>query len=348
MNKKAGRAKPGAVIWSVAAAALAAGVLFMTFRHMDIERLPGVLAEGQAGWLIILAVSIPLEQVVRGWKWRQILFDIRPVGAFRLFGAVMAGYFANMVAPVGVSPLVRAWLVARLEGIAVATVLLTTAIERFVDGIVFALIVGVLIFFAALPASEDNLRLGLMVAGGGSLVLFSGLFVVLFLFKKRLAHSDTLTGRFIDWLEKAFDGRFDGLGRGMAAGIIWPGSRLRGLAVIAASVVMKLISTTHFLWAGLAFGILLSPLEYLLVMVISGFALIITRFVRLPGGGIIGSAFALKLLGVADEEALTMVLVVHATSLIMTAGIGGLAIWKSGLTVFNLRQHLNQTEGRAA
>jgi hypothetical protein len=340
MNIKAGARSPGAVIWSVAAAALSAGVLFMAFRHMDIERLPGVLLAGQAGWLIALAVSIPLEQVVRGWKWRQILFDIRPVGTFRLFGAVMAGYFANMVIPVGVSPLVRAWLIARLEELAIATVLLTTAIERFLDGIIFALIVGVLIFFAVLPSSEDNLRLGLMVAGAGSLVLFSGLLVVLFHFKKRLNRPDTLVGRFVGWLEQAFGGRLDGLGQGLAAGIIWPQSRLRGAGAICASVVMKLISTTHFLWAGLAFGVMLSAFDYLLVMVISGFALIITRFVRLPGGGIIGSAFALKLLGVAAEEALTMVLVVHATSLIMTAAIGGLALWKSGLTVFNLRQQL--------
>ncbi len=72
----------------------------------------------------------------------------------------------------------------------------------------------------------------------------------------------------------------------MAEGVIWPKSRLRGAGVIVAGVVMKLISTTHFLWAGLA--------------------MIITRFVRLPGGGVIGSAFALKLLGLADEEALTV------------------------------------------
>ncbi|NQU58839.1 MAG: flippase-like domain-containing protein, partial [Rhodospirillales bacterium] len=142
MSTSTRRRSFGAGVWSVGAAALSAGVLFMAFRHIDIERLPAVLREGAPIWLVVLAVSIPLEQVARGWKWRQILFDIRPVSALRLFGAVMAGYFANMLVPVGVSPLVRAWLVARLEGMAVATVLLTTAIERFVDGIVFALIVG--------------------------------------------------------------------------------------------------------------------------------------------------------------------------------------------------------------
>ena len=72
-------------------------------------------------------------------------------------------------------------------------------------------------------------------------------------------------------------------------------------------------------------------------MVFSGFALIISRFIRIPGGGIIGSAFALKLLGIADEEALTMVFAVHSSSIILVAGIGAIAMWKNGLTVIKLR-----------
>jgi len=334
----------GALLWSLGAALVSLGVMVLAFRNLDLSRLPVVVERAQAIWIVALAVSIPLEQVVRGWKWRQILFDIRPIATLRLFGAVMAGYFANMVVPVGVSPFVRAWLVARLEDLAMASVLVTTAIERFVDGIVFAILVGVLIIFATLPAAEGNLRLGLIAAGGGSLVLFSGLMAALFVFKKRLGlgASTSMAGRALARLERAFKGRFVGLGQGLADGIIWPRSRLRGAGVIAAGILMKAIATTHFLWAGLAFGVVLAPFDYLFIMVFSGFALIISRFVRMPGGGLIGSALALKLLGLADEEALTMVLVVHALSLIMTAGIGALALWKSGLRVFNLRQDLSQ------
>lgn len=330
----------GTVCWSVFAAFLSMGILVMGFRHLDLNRLPEVLRRADTVWIIALAISIPLEQVLRGWKWRQILYDIHPVATFRLFGAVMAGYFANMIVPVGVSPLVRAWLVARVEGMRMTTVLVTTAIERFVDGIVFAVLVGILITFAALPAIEGNLRLGMITAGGGSLLLFAGLFTALFVLKTKLTDSEFFLGRAIGWLEKAFGSRFAGLGQGMVEGITWPKSRLRGVGVVLASVGMKLISTTHFLWAGLAFGIVLSPFDYLFIMVFSGFALIITRFVRMPGGGVIGSAFALKILGIANEEALTMVLVVHAFSLILTAVFGAASLWKNGLTVLNLRQDL--------
>jgi glycosyltransferase 2 family protein len=339
--------KPGAFIGSFFAVLITIGVFYVVFRNLDIDRLTGVLLKVDGIWLVALAISIPLEQILRGWKWRQILFDIRPVGTFRLFGAVMAGYFANMIVPVGVSPFVRAWLVARLEGLKISTVLLTTAIERFVDGIVFAILVGILIAFATLPASEGNLRLGMITAGGGSFLLFSGLFVVLFAFKKHLFDTTSMVGRSFARLEQAFGGKLSGLGNGMAQGITWPKSHGRGAGVILASIGMKVISTTHFLWAGLAIGILLAPFEYLFIMVFSGFALIISRFIRLPGGGVIGSALALKLLGIADEEALTMVLLVHTASLSLTAGIGIIALWKSGLTVMTLGQDLSRQGAEA-
>jgi hypothetical protein len=326
------------MLWTTIAALLATGVLYFAFRHLDLGRLYDIILGAGPLWLLALAISIPIEQVLRGWKWRQILFDIRPVGTLRLFSAVMVGYFANMMIPIGLSPLVRAWLIARLEALKISTVLLTTAIERFVDGIVFAVLVGILVSFATLPVTEGNLRLGLMVAGSGSLVLFIGLIGGLFLVKNHLIDSNSVVGRFVAWLETLFGGRLAGIGLGMAEGIIWPKSRWRGAGIILASIAMKMISTSHFLWAGLVFGILLSPFDYLFIMVITGFALIVSRFIRVPGGGILGSAFALKLLGIADEEALTMVLVVHFSVMALVAGIGAIAMWKSGLTVLELRR----------
>jgi hypothetical protein len=325
------------MLWTTIAALLAIGVLFVVFRNFDVGRLSDILLGAEPLWLLALAISIPIEQVLRGWKWRQILFDIRPVGTLRLFSAVMVGYFANMMIPIGLSPLVRAWLIARLESLKISTVLLTTAIERFVDGIVFAVLVGVLVIFAVLPETEGNLRLGLMVAGISSLVLFTALIGGLYMVKHHLIDSNSLIGRFVAWLETLFGGRLAGIGLGMVEGITWPKSRWRGSGIILASIAMKMISTSHFLWVGLMFGILLSPFDYLFIMVVTGFALIVSRFIRVPGGGIMGSAFALKLLGIADEEALTMVLVVHFSVMALVAGIGAIAMWKNGLTVLELR-----------
>jgi len=339
-----GRRIVWAFIWSGVAGVVAIGALYLAFRNLDLDRLFTVLRDANMVWIIALSVSIPLEQLLRGWKWRQILFDLRPISSIRLFGAVMAGYFINMLVPVGLSPLVRAWLVARLEGMAVATVLVTTAIERFIDGIVFSVIVGVLIIFAVLPALDGDLQVGLMVAGAGTLVVFASLFGFLFRYKHHLTTPHSFIGRNIAGLEKSFGGKLAGLGDGLSRGVNWPKSHARGAGVVAASIAMKLISTSHFLWAGLAFGVVLAPSDYLFVMVFTSFALIMSRFIRVPGGAVIGSAFALKLLGVADEEALTMVLVVHTASLLLVAGIGAFALGKSGLTIVKFRRYIDRKE----
>ena len=74
-----------------------------------------------------------------------------------------------------------------------------------------------------------------------------------------------------------------------------------------ASVVIKLIALTHILWAGLAFGVVLRPADYVFLLVFLGFRIILTRFARILGGFFVGAIFALDLLGVPEEQALTAV-----------------------------------------
>src|SRR5262249_28915576 len=112
-----------------------------------------------------------------------------------------------------------------------------------------------------------------------------------------------------------------------AEGIIWPSEMWRGAAIILASVVMKLIATTQFVGAGLAFGIRLDPAEYLFLMVFLGFLVIVGHFARIAGGFMIGAVFALGLLGVPQEEALAMSLIVQASNLLSVAGIGAITLW---------------------
>ena len=100
---------------------------------------------------------------------------------------------------------------------------------------------------------------------------------------------------------------------------------------------MKLIAASHFLWAGLAFAVLLPAPHYVFLMVFLGFLIIISRFARIPGGFFLGSIFALDLLGVAEEQALAMTLVVQLASMLTVAAVGALALWRSGLPLDDLR-----------
>ncbi len=321
----------------VAGAALAIGALFWLYRGLDLDRFLSAVADADAGWLLLLAGTILAEQLVRGWKWRQILFDLKPISSWRLFGAVLAGYGIGVLIPLGISPLVRSWLIARLEGLRMACVLMTAAIERFLDGIVFALFAGLVASVARIPDVEGNVRIGLAVAGALNLVLFAGLLYVVFVGRSPLGRDEARLSRWVDWLAAKGGWRFEGLRSAIREGIVWPRERRRQAGAVLASVVIKIIAATHFLWAGLSVGVILAFFDYLFLMVFAGFTLVLARFIRVPGGFVIGSGFALKLLGVPDEQALAMILLNYFLSIILMVGPGLFVLWRSGVDIREAR-----------
>ncbi len=333
--------RPGSFVrWilPVFGAVVALVLLFWLYRDLDFERFLFTITRVKFAWLVVLLGAILLEQLIRGWKWRQILFDLKPISSVRLFGAILAGYGVAILIPLGISPLVRSWLIARLEGLRWAAVLMTSAIERFLDGIIFALFAAIVAMIGEIPAIDGNLRSGLAVAGALNLLIFSLLLYLLFVSRALLAREDTRLSRSIDWLAAKGGTRLDGFRQALREGIIWPGQRRRQLAAVAASVLMKLVAVTHFLWAGLAVGIVLAPFDYLFLMVFTGFAMVLARFIRIPGGFVIGAGFALKLLGVGDEQALAMILLNQTITVIVMVGPGLLFLWRSGVDLRDARK----------
>ncbi|MDH3468221.1 MAG: flippase-like domain-containing protein, partial [Gammaproteobacteria bacterium] len=159
---------------------LALAAMFFLYRSLNFNLFLDELKAARFWWIVVLAATILLEQLIQGWKWRQLLYDLKPISSARLTGAFLAGYGANILVPLGISPLVRSWLIARLEELRMATVLVTTAISRFIDGIVFAIVAGVVALTGQIPNIEGDLRTGVAVAGALNLILFSGALWLLF------------------------------------------------------------------------------------------------------------------------------------------------------------------------
>ena len=220
-----------AMRWLIPAlgAAAAIGVLFWLYRDLDFARFAAEMTTAEPLWLLALAGTILAEQLLRGWKWRQILYDLKPISSWRLFGAILAGYGVGTLVPLGVSPLVRSWLIARLENLRLASVLVTAAIERFIDGVVFALIVGAVALAGQVPSVAGSLRTGLAAAGALNLALFGALLWLLFSARGVLSRDDTSISRAVDWLASKGGARLAGIRSAIAVGIVWPRAPLRRL-----------------------------------------------------------------------------------------------------------------------
>ncbi|MCX7561477.1 lysylphosphatidylglycerol synthase transmembrane domain-containing protein [Sulfitobacter sp. F26204] len=319
-------------------AAVALVLIFMLYGSLDFGKFLDGLRSANLIWVVILAVTILLEQFFNGWKWRQVLHDVKPVDTFRLTGALLAGYGANVLVPLGISPLVRAWIIARLEQLKMATVLTTTIISRFIDGVVFALFAGVLALVGQVPQVEGNLELGLSVAGALNIVLFGGLLWAMFRFRTLFASDGPVICRLFDWVAARMRANGPGLRTAICDGVIWPRNAMRRVAVFVGAIAAKLIAATHFVWAGLAVGVVLAPWDYIFLMVFSGFIMVLGRFVRIPGSFIFGAGFALQMLGVPPETALLMILFNYIMTILLVVGIGLIVLWQSGIDI--RRAHL--------
>lgn len=323
--------------WTAAAGISGLLLLGWVFVRVDYQQMRFVLREADSLYLALVPLAIGLELLVRAWKWRQLLFEMRSVGTLRLFGALMAGYFANLLVPIGISPIVRAWLIARLESLKVSAMLATVAIDRFIDGVVFVAFVALALIFFSFPGSASNIRTGLAAGALVNLIVFSGLLFALARYKKSARNRRGRVNVWLARLPERFSGPAERVATSFAEGVVWPHEFWRGAAIIVASFAIKLIAASHFLFAGLAFNVLLYPADYIFLLVFLGFLIILARIARIPGSFLLGAVFALDLLGVPREPALAMTLLVYFSTTLVVALIGGLALLRSGVTLAELR-----------
>lgn len=324
------------------------GALAWVLRGINFERFFATVAGADPGFLALVPAAIAAEQLVRAWKWRQLLYPLRPVGTIPLFGAIMASFFGGLLLPPGVGPIVRAWLIARRENLKTGTVLATVAVDRLIDGVVFTSFVLAMLVLVAVPDPTGGIRAGLGWGAAGSLVLFVLLLLGLAGYRLQALRDEGWLAWCVGCLPARFAEPVRRVIRSFAEGILWPKETSRRLGIVLASVGIKLIAATHFLWAGLAFGVQLQPAEYLFLLVFLGFLHILVRFVHLVAGFTVGAVFALGLLGVVEERALAMVLVVQSSALLTTAVIGALALWLQGVAFGDLRIAQEQARARSA
>jgi glycosyltransferase 2 family protein len=322
--------------WPIGAGLVGASALTWVLWRVDFARLGMVLAEANAGYLLLVPVAIATEQLVRAWKWQQLLHPIRRIGTLPLFGAIMAGYLGGVLIPFGASPLLRSWLVARVQSLRMSAVLATVGVDRLVDGVVFSGFVATALVLAAFPDPTGNIRLGLIVGGAGSLIFFA-LLVALARYKRQTRQPNSWLMQGVARLPARFVAPVRELMHSFADGIVWPRAAWRGIAIVLASILIKLIAVTHLLFAGLAFEVALAPAHYIFLIVFLGFLVVLAHFARVPGGFFLGAVFALDLLGVAEEQALAMALVVQFASLLTVACLGSLALWMHGVALGDLQ-----------
>ena len=97
--------------WSISGAMIGAFALGWVLWRVDYGRLQDIIIQANVGFLLLVPLAIAVEQLVRAWKWRQLLHGIRPIGTLRLFDHQL---FPRTFWSSNLRSNVRYWLIADL------------------------------------------------------------------------------------------------------------------------------------------------------------------------------------------------------------------------------------------
>ncbi|MHA1107588.1 MAG: lysylphosphatidylglycerol synthase transmembrane domain-containing protein [Alphaproteobacteria bacterium] len=323
--------------WIGAAAGI--GLLGWVLRSLDPARFLDALTSVQWWLLVVLPAANLGQALLRAEKWHHMLAPLARVRRLRLFGAIMGGYFSDMIVPVRVGPLVRAWLVARLERMRTASLLATVALDRTIDGFVFLGFVAMALVLWPFPEHQGGVWRGIVIGAGVSIAALTAAVAAFFALRRGTLRRLAVTFPALTFpvLPDRWRGAAGDFIASFADGVVWPKEAWRVTAIFSASVVIKLFAVSYFVWAGLAFDIALRPAEYLFLMVFLGFLLFVAGILKIVGGFTAGTVFALELLGIDVETALAMTLVVQGTTVLTVALCGAGALWAQGVSIGTLR-----------
>jgi hypothetical protein len=306
--------------------AVAAGLLWLSLRGVDVRALGQALASARY-WLLAPAMALTLLAFyLRALRWGVLLRTVKPMPPGSLYAATLIGFMANNLLPARLGEFVRAWALGRSEQVSRSTVFATVVVERIVD--VFCLL---LLFAAALlvhPFPPEAQGAG-YAALGLNLALVAGL-----LWVER--NPDPLA-RFSAWLAAQSPARLRPRVEAMGAnfllgvGVLRHGRAMLEVAGYSVLLYGVTILGIHTCLAAFPFAVPWTASLVLLVTLTLG-------FVVAPTPGYVGSVqvacrWSLLLFGVGPSAAFSFSLFYHASQFVPITAAGLWCLARRNLTL---------------
>jgi glycosyltransferase 2 family protein len=295
---------------------ISAAAVWLAVRGVDLGATFKILSRVSLGPLMIVAVVLVVQLLMRCLRWSQLL-PIRPRGLIpvrRLVPVVLVGYLGNAVLPARLGDPLRAVLVGRREAIPASGALGSVVLERAIDTLTLAL----LIFpAAALSDAPDWLIRAAAVAAalaGAVLIVAQTRLPGFTLSQLRKRVHDP---RWAQWLDRAdrFVEAMDSAGRRRAV-----------LIAIGLTLLAWLLDGTIYWAAAHSLGIDLPPAGAMLVSAITVLGTAVPSAPGYVGTFELAASTIAVGLGVAPAAALAFAILVHSLTALPLAlgGVGAL------------------------
>lgn len=323
--------------------------LYLVLRGVDWAEIPAHLGAVNLGLLALAMLGLIGAYACMAWRWRHLLAPLTPdpVPAFpALFGTMMTGYFFNTFFPARAGDLMRAHLMSRRTGLSRTTILATVVIEKLFDGLALLvlLVAGLpaLVNTPATGSSAATTRIDPAVFGVLSVLVLGLALGGVLLFKWQADRVVTLTARIMDWLP--IPNRLGSLAvrlvHTFSAGLgvfDRPGPLLRSAAI---SLLVWIVAAGMFGAALVAVNIPVPGIPAVLLMTaLVNLGLLVPA---MPGNvgnyeALVLGTLAIIIPGINKELGVVFALIFHAAQLLATLIVGGIAYWRSHISLRDLQ-----------
>ena len=315
------------------AIALSLGLLALFFRGADLTSIGESLARARPSLVVGALGAMLATYVLRAVRWRILLSPLGTASLSNCFVTTVVGFSMNFLVPSGrVGEVVRPYLLARKEGFSASSAFATIFVERILDLVTVAFLVGGWVLAFAPPGLNDGALAGLKWGGwvgfGGAL----GALAVLFVFARFPRAALSWTERLLGWLPQRVGGVLRSFVSTFVEGLGVLDDGRRFVQALGMSFCVWLTIAMAF-WLGAA--ALEVSFPYVDTFPVIGF---LTLGVLVPTPGAVGGyhymcALALTtLFDTAPPTAKAVALVNHALAFLPVAFLGILLLPKAGVS----------------
>ena len=282
---------------------------WLAFRSTDPSLLLGSIGRADPVFVIVAVASVLVTLGTVTVRWHLLLYPGKPTRRWStLLKATVLGQMLNIVLPIRLGEIARAYIVSRGEQLAATRVVLTVAIEKLADVAMFGVAMAVVLLTLSVPAWLEGPGRALLVAGGIAALLSIA-----------LAWRGDQIGRWIQRLTRVVPERWQervarqGEVARNAVGILQTGRGLAQFWTLSVAVLLLAASTNYLVFLAFDLDLPLAAALTLLVVVQAG-----TTAVSVPGNiGIFHYLTALTLgaFGVEWNVAVAYAVLLHMVAL---------------------------------
>jgi uncharacterized protein (TIRG00374 family) len=251
---------------------------------------------------------------------------------------------ANNLLPARLGEFVRAYVLARREGLQTPTVFASLVIDRLFDGFTVLLILLITLFKLKMPQGMEDAGLALKAGGAVMFLLYCGVLLFLFLLKRQTLRTLSFVKFMLKPFPKSFSERLIPVLGSFIAGIRMSSRGGHIAAVLVSSVLIWTFAVLPVDMTLRSFGINLPITASMFILVLLVFAVMVPASPGFIGTYHYACFKGLSVFGVTESKAVSVALIVHGTAFFPVIIAGFYYLWRSKISFSDIQQRADMAE----